>query len=457
MDTPDQVSRPAVQPTVSEIVLLPGETEWPTSLSAPSSSTLIKARTQLGLPADSPMIASGHQPIVFHPGIVAKLIAMDHWAKKTGSATVWIVPDQDVLDPALIRVPGMDGDVLTVTSIRLGGEPNELSPVAIIPPIAVRQDLPEELESIGTWLMGYEHESSLARQFASATIGMVCERLGIDEPRLMYASELLGIEAGSVLIDAMLDEPRRAIESYNRSVARFSDAGVRPMSISDDRIELPLWRLEDGGRSPVFVDPAHIEGVDRSNLIPRGLLMTGVMRSVFSDLFIHGTGGDHYDHITEHWFLDWLGQPLAPAVAVSATMRLGFDLPTTLDPDRAMWNVHHARHDPAMLGDESAAQKKTDIVNAINASKSKDDHAQSARLYTELHKLLSRVRVEHAQKLAEFDAAAERAQHARQTLALANDRTWAFPLYSDAQLQILKAEIVGALDGTLDADINGSS
>ncbi len=446
MDTPDQVLRP----TVSEIVLLPKAAHWPVNLSAPLSSTLVQARIQLGLPINRPIIASGHQPILFHPGIVAKLIVLDHWAKKTGSAAVWIVPDQDVLDPALVRVPEVDGDVLTAASIRLGGESNEFSPTATLRPIAVRQDLPKELESIGAWLMGYEHETTLARQFANATIGMLCERLGIDEPKLMYASELFSTDAGSALMDAMLDEPVRAIESYNRSVARFSDAGVRPLLINDDRIELPMWRLEDGGRSPVFVDLAHIQRFDRSNLIPRGLLMTGMMRSAFSDLFIHGTGGDQYDRITEHWFLDWLGQPLAPAVAVSATMRLGFDLPTTLDPDRAMWNAHHARHDPAMLGDQSAAEKKTDILNAINASKAKDDRAQSARLYGELHQLLSQVREKHARELAEFDAASERAQSARQTLALANDRTWAFPLYADQQLQTLKAEVVGALEGDPD-------
>lgn len=431
----------------AEIALLPSPEAWPAGLVVPESEHAINARAQLGLPIDRPIVASGHQPIVFHPGIVAKLIALDHWAKKTGAAPVWIVPDQDIVDPALIRIPKQAGDSLSVEEIRLGGEPNHQSPVASLPPISINADLSVQLETLGSWLMGYEHEPTLARQFASATIGMLCEQLDLEEPTLIYASDLLQHDAASTLLDAMLKDPAAAIRSYNTSVERFPDAGVRPLSVTDTEIELPFWRLEGAARLPVFVQTDQT-GFDRPNLIPRGLMMTAIMRSFLCDLFIHGTGGYEYDRITEHWLNEWQGQELAPITAASATMTLGFDLPVAQSPEQATWLAHHARHNPAMLGDKVAAQRKSELIEAIAQSKANGTKHITAQHFSDLHRFLEETRAKNADEIRRLDEASKKAQQSRITQEIASSRTWAFPLYTDGQLQSLKAKLVRALDSS---------
>ena len=431
----------------AEITLLPRRNAWPADLNAPSSRQAIHAREQLGLPIDRPIIASGHQPILFHPGIVAKLIALDHWSKKTGAAAVWVVPDQDLVDPSLIRMPRQEGDSWSVQEFRIGGDPNKSAPAASQRATAIKPDLPTQLEPIGSWLMGYEYESSIARQFACATVGMLCEQLDIEVPTLIFASELLALEASSGLLDAMLADPKGAIESYNAGVDRFPDAGVRPLSITESRIELPFWRLDGDARSPVFVELHSEARFDRSNLIPRGLMMTAIMRAFACDLFIHGTGGYEYDQITEAWFDDWQDQTLAPIAAASATMMLDLDIPAAQDPDRAVWAVHHARHNPAMLGDEPAAKHKSELVAAITDSKASGPRAQTAKLFAQLQAVLDESRTTHADKIRLLEQTAQDAQESSKAREITHDRTWAFPLYTDQQLQSLKDGVIQALEG----------
>jgi hypothetical protein len=445
-------TQPSTTSPPVQITLLPGANSWPTKLTAPTDDRHIRARAQLGIPTDQPIVASGHQPILFHPGIVAKLIAMNQWSRATGAVSVWVVPDQDVVDPALVRLPDDSGEVLTDEQIRIGGEANTTSPAAALPPVAVDPDLPESLEPIGSWLMGYQHEASRAKQFTHATLGMLCEQLGLDEPVMVFASDLLAIDVGRSLVERMVEDPIDSIHAYNSSVAEFSHAGVRPLKITPTHVELPLWRVEGGERLPVFVEIGKASAFDHSNLLPCGLLMTAIMRLAICDLFIHGTGGYEYDQITEHWMRAWGGHSIAPIVGVSATMTLGLGgAESAMSPDRAVWLAHHARHNPAMLGDQEAARKKTELVLAIAESKANKSHQATAQLFTNLHQLLDQTRSAHADRIRQFEADSSQAQRMRLAHELANelsnDRTWAFPLYSEKQLELLKDEIVRALAG----------
>ncbi len=429
---------------LQQLRFLPDADQWPRAFHAPTSEAQIQARAQLGLPTDVPIIASGHQPIVFHPGIVSKLIALDHLAQESGAHAVWIVPDQDIVDPALIRLPIGSGKDLAVREVRLGGSEIGQTPSALCEPIQIDPDLPTELESLANWISGYEHEDTLARQFGSAIIGMLCEQLGINEPTIIYASDLMS-SVGESLLDSILADPKTAIQAYNTAAARFPNAGVRPLRIDDNRIELPFWRLNTDSRSGVYLVPANTASFDRSKLAPRGLAMTAIMRSLLSDLFIHGTGGYDYDQITTQWFNDWLNQSLAPIVGITADVYLDLNLSELPSTEDAIWTAHHAKHDPSLLGDESASQSKAQLVQAIQDSKARSDRAESAKLFAQLQKLLEQTRREHVEELARFQQAAVDARSFEQIREIAGDRSWAFPLYCDQQLESLKASIVDAL------------
>ena len=448
MIDPSPISKPIESTRQTTITLLPDGECWPSDLQIPDAEPVLKTRGQLGLPIDRPIIASGHQPIVFHPGIVAKLIALDHWSKVNGAHPVWIVPDQDVVDPASVRVLISNNNrTQSESSIRLGGHPNSDTPSSMVSPIDIENELPTEYEQLSEWIMGYTHEDTIARQFASATLGLLCDELDLIEPTILYASELLETSAGKSMLDQLLNNPVQAIESYNTQVDQFPDAGVRPLSLTNSQAQLPLWRTEQKSRRHAQIDVNDPVSFDRTSLLPTGLLMTAIMRSAVCDLFIHGRGGMEYDRITEHWMHDWLGIRLAPMVGASASVYLELDMDRDLpDPKRAAWEAHHARHNPSMLGDSAAAQRKQELVDQIEVARTQGNRAVASKLFAELHTLLDNVRNKHSDQIDRLDAQERASRELTQIHALAMDRTWPFPLYSWSQLRELKNQVIQALD-----------
>lgn len=396
------------------------------------------ARDQLGIPNDRPVAMSGHQPIVFHPGILAKLIALDEIARHTNAARVWIVPDQDVVKLETLRVPAGSGDDLHTRHAQIlppGSAPPGVPP-ASIPPIAPIDPEDQRLSELCDYLSAYTHETSLARQFASATIQLACDRLGFDPPQIIYASDMLASpDIWSLYCQNMCADPTRSIRAYNQASAHHPEARVRPLEIRDHATELSLWGLRSGlPNAPI--NTQNIADFKPAQLAPRALLMSGIARARLCELFIHGSGGWIYDQITEEWFRDWLGQPLAPMARVSATLRLPLDINADkYNLTRARWTLHHARHHPALVGDTEAQRTRDELVTQIHNARSAGENPQP--LYQQLVRALEDHRQRNADALAQL---AERVRHAQshaQRAEIADDRTHPFPLFDEHALHTL--------------------
>jgi hypothetical protein len=65
----------------------------------------LRARQELGLPTDRPVVMSGHQTTFWHPGILAKWYAMNAAAQRVHGATAWVAVDHDTDDPTAIAYP----------------------------------------------------------------------------------------------------------------------------------------------------------------------------------------------------------------------------------------------------------------------------------------------------------------------------------------------------------------
>jgi hypothetical protein len=417
--------------------LIPDPAQWSPAPDLRSNDLARASRAAIGLDPDRPVIASGHQPTVFHPGIVAKLIALDTFAKRHDAQTVWIVPDQDIADPASIRVPVQSDDDLTDTTVHLAGSPAPDRASATLPPIDTA-DTPRAFARLAEYLGAFAHEPTRAKQFASAVVHDLCDLLDLSIPTLLFASDLLSVPAARSTLTQLTDDPRTAIEHYNRAIESSPSAGVRPLALSKTAIELPLWRLTDSARTIVTFNPA--EPLDPTNLVPRGILMTAIVRRALCDLFIHGTAGYKYDTITTRWINTWLNEPIAPITAASATLTLDLKLPDSyIDPDTAAWEAHHAKHDPDMLDEHAAAQRKSQLVSAIESRKSRGD--DPSPLFTELQSLLTDTREKHEDDLADLQARAKEAQRFRAMHRIATDRTFAYPLHDPQRLRDLKHAI----------------
>jgi len=424
-----------------EIDLEPSAESWKLAL---QNHTPHAARAQLGIPNDRPIVMSGHQPIVFHNGILAKLIAQHEIAQSTGAGRVWIIPDQDIVDLESIRVPIGSGKDLRTRTIQIL-EPGSIPPgvpSASLPAMDPIDPDDDRLSGLIEYLRGYTYEPTLARQFASATIQLACDRLGIDPPQIIYASDLFSSEAiWDHVCSAMRLDPAHAVRAYNHAAEKHPEARIRPLEINGDDYERPVWRLRDGyARTPV-----NDATFDQLTTAPRALLMSGICRAFLSELFIHGSGGWTYDQITEHWFKDWLSIDLNPMARASASvyLPLGLNDNHAINLKDAHWRFHHARHHPALVGDDDTQHARDELVKQINAARDSDDNPDP--IYQQLVRVLEDHRARNAEALSALKSQIEHARAQQLQIDLAHDRTWAFPLFDDNALHALKNRIHDAL------------
>lgn len=417
----------------------------------------MRFRAQLGLPTDAPIVMTGHQPIVFHPGVLAKYLAAHALAASARAHTAWLVVDQDETDPGLLAIPARDahGDLMKRES-RLLPRPPEGVPAGVVPPAPPAPPSPPELQSewafvndglarIASAFSAHAGASSLAEQGALAAFDLMRPLGATGLPVL--ATRLARTDLFRDLADAMRRDPLVFVEAYNRAVDAHPEARVAPLlySISADRYELPLWRLHaQAPRRRAYAEELDDGPVE--SFAPRAILMTLLVRLAGCDLFIHGAGGWVYDRICEDLARTWLGETLAPMTLATATRTLPLldaPPPNAADVANAKWRAHRAAHDPAMLGDEAGARVKRALLAAIASAPRRSPERAAA--FRAMHDALADARDAHAPALRRVERAAEDTERAHMQGDVALERAWPFPLYPQDDLFALRDEIMNLL------------
>lgn len=450
------------------IILRPHPSTWPQLAQshfarASSDADIRTFRSELSIAIDRPVLMSGHQAMLWHPGILAKWLAMNAAAEAVGTCeTIWLSVDQDDNDGAVLRVPVRRDGALHALEIKLdsplaapgtatGSRPTARSgPLTAalraddITPRSVREHVPHLAQAIDY----FSSTSSLAEQLTLTTAKFVrwFELERATPAELLFASDIAKTTAFQGIIARMISDPGSCVATYNQAVLHAADADLRPLAVvaSRNRYELPLWLLRTGEpRRKVYSDElATLSESDRARLAPRALLMTGLIRAYGCDLFIHGTGGEKYDLATERWFASWLGLTLAPMVAATATLTLPLadgPIPTPLHVAKAAWRLHHARHHPAALGLPELQRRKDALVAAVQAGKVAKQGQRA--LYRELSALLDQARIDGAPELSRLQHQLALARQGLAESSLATDRTWPFMLASREALTALNASI----------------
>ncbi|MGE3107237.1 MAG: hypothetical protein AB7G11_03060 [Phycisphaerales bacterium] len=465
---------------ISNITIEPSPDRWLSWLSSATvGSRAHRFREQLGLRADTPVIMSGHQAGFWHPGILAKYLAMEAASamclqRGLVNQTGWVCVDQDDNDAGLVRFPirdpagrlrecrwnlaaGGGGASAGVKGAAVSSQPSRAVPA---PPDfdgePALPSVPEALERIRISASRHSTGCNFAQQLTRAALDLVREiPVSLDAgpaPHQVFATRLARTDLFAELMERLLADPARCVRAYNDAAARHPEAGIARLRASGRiGLELPLWHLGAPDEFDIFpVSPrTRVTNLSLSadpapalaHLAPRALLMTAMLRLAGCDLFIHGTGGAAYDRVTEQWIGDWLGESLAPTGMVTATMLLPLAPPQAdaLAAPRAAWFAHRARHDPALLGDHAAATEKARLVRAIRDARARGERPLS--LYRRMHELLSGVRAQHSARLDQFAQAARTARAAQADAALAADRTWPFPLFPPEDLGRLATRI----------------
>ncbi len=432
-----------------------------------------RTREQLGLPTDRPIVMSGHQLAVWHPGILAKwLFTAAAGAPEHGLAPAWVWVDQDANAFGDLRYPVVSADtgILAARTWRITPAATGLLPLASAPPFEpsplpapndhrfATPDIAPALSRIrGALAAGRAGAASAAEQMHRALLPLLAP-LEPTPPRTFFATDLARTDLFASLVARLREDPRACTDAYNAAVAAYpgghaADVAMLHTGVTHPRgPELPLWRISTAPGSPrLKVHAADLDAAPLHELAPRGLLMTGLLRLAACDVFIHGTGGggpDGYDRITDRWFAHWLGETIAPTAVVTATLTLDLDrFVAGADPAaaaHARWLAHHARHHPGLLGDSAAEDRKRALVREIAALPRHDP--RRAKLFREMHALLSAAAAAHADRLHELDRDADLAAARVRSLPVATDRTWPFPLYPEADLTALRSRVLAEVD-----------
>lgn len=472
-----------------ELINLPQPPEW-LGLVKRKPSGMFAGRTQeqwrvltrqeLGLPTDRTIIATGHQPLMWHPGILAKYLVTDAFAARHELATANLVVDQDVGEFGSFDLPIRRADgLLGVHRVELCTTREDV-PVGHHPAFSAAANLADTTDAIPSVIEGvkrivqcvntHQNEPNAAMQMASALTDLMQWGGWVRPMPNISATQLFKTSLAAALLNEMVSDPKQCAECYNRAVAAVPESDIGLLEIRNDRIELPVWRIgSDGkrqrGMSNDVAGAVSVEHAANStenskiqnpkskvDLLPRALFMTALARLGMCDLFIHGMGGAKYDHAMELWIKQWLGVEVSSTASVTADVRLPL-----LPPDLAELNVQKAQimarrlwHDPENRTEQAQiSEAKRRMLQRIEALAHRS--AQRRAAFQQMHDAIHILRTARQQ---DMDAARMRVERARQIAAdrtIATRRDWAFPLYPRELIDELAAAARKAVSLTASA------
>ncbi len=272
-------------------------------------------RRELGLPTDRKLIVTGHQPVFFHPGILARFAAARHAADATGGKLVFLVVDHHLASPQNLEVPALAGGELDVRTVSFGvldaaRAMRDQTRMEVVHP-TFTSGIPSVDAGMSAVAASLEVATgdTASEQFTSAVQGLMTPWTSIDHR--CTSTDLLRTSFGAAVIDAMRRDGAACRDAYNAAIAAHPHRGVAPL----EEDELPLWHGPHNEAVRECLD-------DWDDLRPRAILLTLLARSVLADEFVHGTGGSRYDDVMEEWCSRWLQLPLAPSGTATATVRL---------------------------------------------------------------------------------------------------------------------------------------
>ncbi|MGO9468558.1 MAG: hypothetical protein ACLQIB_51870 [Isosphaeraceae bacterium] len=347
-------------------------------------------------PSSIPLVVTGHQPELFHPGVWVKNFITAAAAHSSGGVGLNLVVDNDIPKSSSIEVPRARGDLVETERVefdRWGSETpyedwvatneNQLASfperVRLVMGDLVADPILDEFwprvvarrGDVGTVglrfaLARHELESSWGVDNLELPLSTICE----SDSFLWFASHLLAqLPRYRRVHNAALLEYRAAhgIRSRNHPVAALARQG--------DWLEAPfwVWRVEQPRRRALFARqrgrfmelriagedeilielPLTPEGqaccaVERLRELParslrlrtRALLTTMYSRLLLGDLFIHGIGGSKYDELGDEIMRLFLGIEPPEFLTVSMTVWLGLPQEQTSPADIASIDRH---------------------------------------------------------------------------------------------------------------------
>ncbi len=443
---------------------------WPAVLDAPPDGEIFghrqsawreRTRRELGLDPTRPIVATGHQALLWHPGILAKYMLVDAYARLNDVATANLIVDQHVGSFGRIDAPIRREDgTLAVQAVDLldarpdvpmglheavaPDRPEPWSPRRRPALESVEHGLARMLEAVGRHADAPNAAWQMARALSDLMSRWVRRMPGVT------ATDLIGTALARRMLEAMVHDPHECIRLYNRAVQSIPEAGISTLLVHRETVELPVWRIDEQGRRRKAYSH-HIESFldgEMIRLMPRALFMTALVRLGMCDIFIHGTGGANYDRTMEQWIRQWLGVETGAAGVCTATVRL--PLPRSDDdadnPGDAVARLRRSEHDPVQdpaaggggggSGPSAAKQAWLDAIGRL-PRRSK----QRREAFYAMHDWLDQERAAHADRLKAARQNVARAHRHAAEAQIRDRRDWPFAMYPEDQIDALRGRV----------------
>jgi hypothetical protein len=435
--------------------------------------------------SDGPIVMTGHQPVMYHPGVWAKVFVAARIARTTGGTAIECVVDSDAWERVGLTAPC--GDPVSRCFVDLARAPGEASYFASAPAPSLEEidafateavrildtlGLPEVSERFSRFC-DLLRERTDARNLAEA---VTSARRAYESPAgIAYLDVPIteqGLTESFALFAAHVAADARAFASiHNDSLERHRrEQSVRSSShpfpdleTTDSEVELPFWYLDGASRKAVWarqtggsvdltvdgepvarIDPEASRPYSRDvRLAPRAIALTLFNRLAVCDLFVHGAGGASYDVVTEDVCRRFFGVELPAFGAVTLTKRLPMDLPDDTEARSAKLKqrLHRIEHNPDRFLDvadleetdaeraEDLARAKARLVDEIRSPEA-DKKALGARI-KEVNRELATVLEPLAEQTRAEIAELERIAGER---AVLEDRTYPFCLWDPVEI-----------------------
>lgn len=436
-----------------------------------------------------PLIATGHQAELYHPGVWVKDVLIDAVATRMSGQAYHIAVDTDEPKHLSIRWPGGSAPLIdrSTTAASWAGMldaplpahvdhiKREIETAALgwdFEPVAMRfldslkrlalEDEPKLAPALTNsmhaldWQLGLRHHA------------MVFSPVCWSEPYLVFVHHVLA-RAG-----AFADDYNAALQQYRReNKVRAPGRPMPDLNVSDEECEVPFWldELSTGGRfrasvvrmgnrwalrppstaasEDIFLFDPGTDGLPAASellrwmrrndlrLAPRALTLTMLLRLFVADQFVHGIGGGRYDQVTDTLIARHFG--IEPPRFAVTTATLYF--PGAVGRTRAcmacvLHEGHRLRHN--VLGEQ-----KRELIEAIAAAPRRSRERSS--LFSELHGKLAAATAARPAEIVRWERRREEAETREQEERVIFDRELFYAMQPEDRLTAMIQQYRAAL------------
>ena len=304
---------------------------------------------QFGIQTEKPLIITGHQPQLIHPGIWVRYFLLQEASRRWGWQIAAFQVDSDVAEAPAFNIPFFDGRNWSRKTIPIEVEGGMVYESLAAPTEQAWQLLLEQVRQILTFPEGREAWDQVGNVTTFPSKGQTyCSFLSSlrqSKEQVIYpefpfsdicrqtAFQQFACWIGLHATEFARIHNQVAKEWRQRKKARSNAVPFPDLSMEDGKVEVPFWWIQGGVRFPLVLQGEEAwanqqslgswrEALDSGLVRPRAITLTIFVRLFMADLFLHGAGGSDYEEATDQVIQRFFG--LASPGYAWATLTLFF-------------------------------------------------------------------------------------------------------------------------------------